>query len=1004
MKRFDCLSLDCPVLGLHLLEASAGTGKTFAIEHVFVRLLLESIELEKILAVTFTRAATRELKERIRGNIEKALSFLRGEDASPWDYLLPLIGNIEAIRNLNDALKGFDRCQIFTIHGFCFRILQEFAFEAGLGFSLLDPDKVNGASKKIRESARTFLIEGLDETLLCPEQISLLFSKYETTDDLIAALLRSPKIEATSFSLLEQQFVMIMQSWKGERITEEYLREEFIKIRGQFRAMKGDFEEQITSLADRSFRKLISARGSLFSFLSIENRKLKTKETAVSSFFSWAEEQIAPLVWAASDRKKIFATLSSGWKKWEEKYLVQEGLIQPDEILSQMRTAIDREIFTEQIQRRFQAVIIDEFQDTDPLQWDIFRKTFLEKKTLSALYLVGDPKQSIYRFRNADVYTYFAAREFLGDDNLYQLDTNFRSSKELISALNVLFSSPFLPLPKTKSMIPYVPVYAGSSITPDIQDQKKSIHWLIGDEESSFEEVFLPYAASEIKKLNPETSIAVLVKDRYQMSQASEYFRNCQIPFIARSHETLGETVAFQSIRELLDALASPYDETLKNIVQQGPFKIDDGMFFFWKDFLIEKGLVLFFHAFLKTQVIPFEQDLEQILEALFAWEQREGFSFEGLTRFINAFEKLGAEEGGRRKVDGSEDAVQILTLHVSKGLEFDIVFALGLFAEPPKSDKEEEEELNAEKLRQLYVAMTRAKRRLYVPVQTIAFESSSSPMALFCRNLEQAKGPFIPYLEQLAQSEEISFERIKKCIPKWVEIQNQFLNHVRYIEPLKRTEYVPSFIQSFTSLARAIPNVIQEIIHENSLQEPAFPGGKDTGTIVHRIFEEIFSSSNAAWREDRWIDQVVEKELRFTSLVPWLDPICKMVKGALHLPLLDGAQTFCLKDLKPEEICIEMEFLYEQKPHFVKGFIDLVFWHQGKLYIVDWKTNILSDTSFESMQKAMLGHNYTLQASLYAEALKRHLGSSVSFDEVFGGAFYLFIRHGVYYHVGAVV
>src|SRR3990167_9466750 len=117
MQRFDCLAEQCPIFGPHLLEASAGTGKTFSIEHIFVRLILESkdpIEVEQILAVTFTRAATRELKARIRANLEKALHFLRsGQQEGAWNYLLPFYEE-GAVQRLTDALSGFDRCQIFT--------------------------------------------------------------------------------------------------------------------------------------------------------------------------------------------------------------------------------------------------------------------------------------------------------------------------------------------------------------------------------------------------------------------------------------------------------------------------------------------------------------------------------------------------------------------------------------------------------------------------------------------------------------------------------------------------------------------------------------------------------------------------------------------------------------------------------------------------------------------------------------------------------------------------
>ena len=127
MKIFNCLAPNVPLFGPHLLEASAGTGKTFSIEHIFVRLILEQIEVEEILAVTFTRAAARELKARIRSNLEKALKSIE-EGRAVWEYLEPVIGSKEAARLLSDAIAGFYRCQIFTIHGFCYRMLKEFSF------------------------------------------------------------------------------------------------------------------------------------------------------------------------------------------------------------------------------------------------------------------------------------------------------------------------------------------------------------------------------------------------------------------------------------------------------------------------------------------------------------------------------------------------------------------------------------------------------------------------------------------------------------------------------------------------------------------------------------------------------------------------------------------------------------------------------------------------------------------------------------------------------------
>lgn len=996
MNRFDCLSLECPLFGPHLLEASAGTGKTFAMEHVFVRLVLANIPLEEILAVTFTRAATRELKERIRTNLEKALAMCSGEEASSWEYLAPFMGLEEAILLLTQALKGFDRCQIFTIHGFCYRMLQEFAFEAGR-FSLSDPEDFLETSKKMRSAMERFWEEGLPPDLLCPEQIAHLFGKYDTLQELGTALLRSQKpMDENSFLKQHRQFISCLKNWTLPVSLSE-LQDEFSLIRGNYKVQKGDFEGQIQCLYDAlqekenplPLRRLIQHQGTLFSFLSPKNRKMKSKEEHSSRFFSWAVSELGPIVLEASDRKDIFSILTLGWKEWEKKNVLSEGVFQPDALLEQMKQAIQSPEFLSKMQRKFQAVIIDEFQDTDPLQWEIFHQAFLENSSLKAFYLVGDPKQSIYRFRNADVYTYFSAREKIGEANLYHLDTNFRSSQEMIGSLNALFSRNWLPLPQKQEFISYVPVRAGSVVRSDFLDEKKALHWMLGSEEASYRETFLPYAVSEIEKLYLPSykSAAILVKDRYELQMALMMLQTRHIPATARNHQSLADTFAFSSLREFLEAVSDPQDENARAIAEVGPFA-GKHSFAYWKMAFEEKGMAHCFSELFRE--IPLDADTSQIIEELLHWEDREGFSFEGLKRFFHAFERLEVEEGSRRRPDEEENAVQVLTLHMAKGLEFDVVFALAL-ASSSQEAKEEEEELRAERLRQLYVAMTRAKKRLYIPWKQSTSLKKASPMDLFCHSVESDLGaPFVSYLEDLSKTHSISFEKVpspfilEPCEKKSVDnpdIKKTF-------PPLR---YAPSYINSFTSLAKKGE-------YESVKEDPfSLPSGKETGIVVHAVFEAIFSSF--MWRQETAVlDAFVAKELAATSLEPWTSLVQEMVRNTLSQKISDGTRVFSLRDLDEKQVFAEMEFLYKEGSHFVKGFIDLAFLFEGKLYILDWKTNLLKDTTRESLDEVMKVHDYPLQASLYAEGLRRHFGEK-SFEDLFGGAFYLFVRTGAFLH-----
>ena len=1015
MKRFDCLSLECPLFGPHLLEASAGTGKTFAIEHIFTRLLLEAkppIQLEEILVVTFTRAATRELKMRIRENIEKTLAFLRNQEC-PWPYLKPWVGSPDAIKTLENVLAVFDQGQVSTIHNFCFRMLREFAFEAVSSFSFSDPMDERSSFKELRQSLSEFLEKGIGD-VLCPEQLALLFGKYDSMDELKKRLLRSQKKEGVPFAKLFARYQEALKTWHGIPISETALKNDFAKIREQYKSqIKGDFDRQISFLAQSIlepnnpifFRKLIWDRATLFSFLQPSNRKIKSKPIEpleIRGFFDWASEQLGPIVSQGGDRRKIFSALAHSWNQWQEKTSSEKVFFQPDEILIQMKRAIDIPSFREKVRHRFQAVLIDEFQDTDPLQWEIFQKLFLRSPEVKAFYLVGDPKQSIYRFRNADLYTYFSARDSLGEENLYQLDTNFRSTKPLVDALNVLFDRSWLTLPKSDRVIPYVPVRAARSEPFDFADQKQSIHWVVGNEGATYRDTFLPYAVAEIERLQPTLyrSIALLVKDRYEVQSALELLQSRRIPAVARSQQPLGKTAAFRAIQELFAAIESPYDESKSKIVELGPFAKSRPVFSVWKTKLEEEGLSLFFSQFFNRHPTPLDPDLAQVLEELFAWESREGFSFEGLDRFLGELEKREPDEGGRRKMEEAEDAVQVMTLHISKGLEFDIVFALGLTSRSAE-EEEEAEEIDAEKLRQLYVAMTRAKKRLYIPLKEPPSKGPFSPMDLFSQKIEATEGALFPFLEKLSSKESVSIEKIKT--PFLLSFKPLLALPLLAPAPsFPPAPFSPCYLSSFTALAK--PHL--ETPKERHLVESpltftleTLPRGPETGIVVHQIFESLFLSSKPLWRDDAAIECLVEQELRFSSLSPWIKPLQELVKKTLLLPLSDGEKTFCLRQIDPESLFVEMEFLYFQKPHFVKGFIDLVFCFEQRIYFLDWKTNWLYKDSPESLNEAMQAHDYPLQAALYAEALHRYLGGE-KFSEKFGGAFYLFVRSGLYTHL----
>ncbi len=237
------------------------------------------------------------------------------------------------------------------------------------------------------------------------------------------------------------------------------------------------------------------------------------------------------------DPKKIFGCLQRSWKKIEEPILSEELFFGPDELLKRMRVAVERDAFASCVRKKYRAVIIDEFQDTDPLQWEIFKILFLDPiNPLRAFYLVGDPKQSIYRFRKADIYTYFEAKDMLGPSAHYSLGTNHRSSLAMIGVLNALFDRNWLSLPKLQMTIPCPAVIPRSEASSDFSDEKGAVHFIGA---RSFEDCALPFAAMEIERLMPllksPSSFAILVKDRYQADAAVQLLRDRLIPVYARA-------------------------------------------------------------------------------------------------------------------------------------------------------------------------------------------------------------------------------------------------------------------------------------------------------------------------------------------------------------------------------------------------------------------------------------------------------------------------------------
>ena len=484
----DPQTIDC---GKHaLIEASAGTGKTYTIEHLVVRLIRDQgIPIDRVLVVTFTEKATGELKERIR---KKLTDELRGHDAA----------DTALARRLQAAVDGFDTAAIHTIHGFCHLVLTRYGFELGRPLATEVVDDRPLLQLLLRQRMRRVWPAAFQTDLLALLEISG-YPEYDAHNResrwerrVLRVILASagtpltiPSAPATPRELLEQIQTV--------RATTE-------KIFAKLRELVGpiDSEQPENSSFALRFSEL-NQRG------PSRDRKLRVFIAPLlrllnDSLHDTLDENGVPLSAAAgyirdAYREKLdpelgFRTLTEEhWLKAGEntnavcpelpavvdaleelraldfprlaqllaadtiaavardltQYKATRGFVSFHDMLQLVNDALGdgdgalAQILLEQ----YPFAIVDEFQDTDPVQWEIFRKLYLSKAGRGVLCLVGDPKQAIYGFRGADVFTYFNARAELerltrtGHANLYRLSTNYRSMPELVRAFNALFAT-----------------------------------------------------------------------------------------------------------------------------------------------------------------------------------------------------------------------------------------------------------------------------------------------------------------------------------------------------------------------------------------------------------------------------------------------------------------------------------------------------------------------------------------------------------------------------------
>jgi exodeoxyribonuclease V beta subunit len=1020
--------------GVTVLEASAGTGKTYAIAALAARYIAEGVPLDQLLLVTFTRMATGELRERVR---QRLVATERGVRTGEGDEVVQLLadGPPEVVarrcHNLSRAVADFDAATIATTHGFCQEVL------AGLGVAG-DVDR-------------------------------------------------------------DSQFVEDV----------------------------GDLVEQVVDdLYVRRFHR--------------EEEHPITRDEAGRIARIAVENPVAPIEPSGGEGLPAMrARLAQAVRDELQHRKDRAALMTYDDLLTKLDETLRGpagEIGVRRLRERYRIVLVDEFQDTDPVQWSILSCAFAHPG--GTLVLIGDPKQAIYAFRGADVYAYLDAA---AGAERKTLEINWRSDQGLIDAYDALFGGARL----GHEGIVYLPVRATNQRRGPIgapHTEPLRIRMVHRDEPSisltgrgyataasAREHVAKDLAADVVALLESEVvrprQVAVLVQTNRTAALIRDALDDAGVPAVINGAGSVFGTEPARQWLRLLEAVERPTSSPRAHAAALTPFlgwdaeqvaTADEAAWeavhtrlHEWARVLRLRGVASLAETISQAEGLPERMlsrvdgeraltDLRHVAELLHA-EQLGTTALVGWLRrrIAEAGQDTGDEDRSRR-LESDEEAVQVLTVHRSKGLEFPVVYypylwepsyipsgvpvvfhdpdaddrrTIDVGLEGPEFDRHKAQELveqRGEDLRLAYVALTRAQHQAVVWWAT-AWNSRDSALGrlLFAR---QGDGT-VPAMAKGTPSDAAAWERFEALrdeAPGCISVERSTLGlpvawsghrgetaeleAARFDRPLderwRRTSFTD--MTSDAHEARVASEPEEPLVTDEpaarveapagELPLAAMPAGAEVGTFVHRVLEAIdfaaddldaeLTEAMAAVRARRPVElgdpAAVVAGLRAAVETPFLDGVRlrdltradRLDELDFELPLVGGDQPAGRLDLAAIADVLREHgdpigyadrladpALRSSVRGYVTGSIDLVARVGERFAVVDYKTNWLAGPGEElaarhyrpeALAAEMVRGHYGLQALLYAVALHRYLRwrlPGYDADRHLAGVFYLFVR-----------
>jgi exodeoxyribonuclease V beta subunit len=1025
--------------GVSLLEASAGTGKTYTLARIFLRLIAEEgVAINKILTVTFTTAATEELRDRIRTLLVETYQSLLNEPAMDEDSVLQRLRNPsgqgvtkeDCIRRLRLAIACFDEAMISTIHGFCNRLLVENSFETQTLFeSQLNPTPNEMIAEAVREYWRD-KFSGGDPLLNCaassqmvnPDGMVDFINTLPKTQDFEFGFLGNEEVSSVE-ELLVSHYRELKNSWiDGKAAYIEYV----TNCLGKNARIKKNCTQYVR-MFDQIFRDnqlTVTGVKLLGDVCSTKLRPLKDFQNEPIPEFCQQADLFCVILekFGRAIRVDCVSFVEKKVADWKEK----SGVMSFDDLLGLTANAVADEGRSGEslrfgLRQSFDAALIDEFQDTDPVQFEIFRRVF-GNTGKHWLFLIGDPKQSIYRFRGADLEAYF---HFAHKTNAkkYSLDTNYRTSTPLVEAVNAFFSQvedPFLhkelPFSKVKpdpgGQADKTKIYSEGNIPQDPLVVRE-IKWKKQLNANEARSIIRTDMANEIHQLLAKGEIggekirlgdiAILVRSNTDAVNIWKYFRQRGLPCVVFTDVSLFESSEAKELLWVLEGIVDSKNEkairralatgllgqTSKdfNRWQTQPEEWDLWVSKFKQYFQLWRKKGIFFalnEVLVDTNAISRNlgrsdgerrvTNLLHLAEVLHQATAENPLSPSSLVIWLRTKikEKNTSSDDYQLRLESDSEAIQILTIHKSKGLEYPIVFLPSLSFPSGKKNSffkyhredgklmidststakpeaknlgsHEEEEEDA---RILYVAVTRSASRCYLyhapvkisantklPAQVRIMNSLSSGNQGVSGNIlaevndrNVISEPVNKWMEEISVG--IQYREIENS-PE-IDLSSDTEDNLNVKTPLRREVwdserkiFGSNLVESFSGLTKQVGfdgKDLDGLVFDefsrgfNKSGEDAsiftFPAGANAGNLMHDIFENLEFTDSSTW------ENLVSEKLFEHKFDPskWMSVVLKMVDNVMSCELPRGIR---LNGIHKSDRLAEMEFYFPLSPGFL--------------------------------------------------------------------------------------